>query len=185
MAEQDKAGQARKGLIDSVKGKVKEVAGAITGNDSLTAEGQLEQTQAHEHKEANAIEAVAESEAQQARAQEAQTKVESAQQRLAANAQEVAARDSAEAQQAVRKRAAEQAAQQGSAAEQTRAEAAAQRQVQQAEAAEREQLRDAAKEVIDAAAEHQSSAQVAANEKLAADRLRRDAENITDQADLP
>ena len=46
MSEQDKSGQARKGLIDSVKGKAKEVVGAMTGNDSLTAEGQLEQTQA-------------------------------------------------------------------------------------------------------------------------------------------
>ena len=34
----DKAGEARKGLIDSVKGKAKEVAGALTGNDSLTAD---------------------------------------------------------------------------------------------------------------------------------------------------
>ena len=34
--------EARKGLIDSVKGKAKEIAGAMTGNDSLTAEGQLE-----------------------------------------------------------------------------------------------------------------------------------------------
>jgi uncharacterized protein YjbJ (UPF0337 family) len=42
--------EARKGLIDSVKGKAKEIAGAVTGNDSLTAEGQLEQTQAKERK---------------------------------------------------------------------------------------------------------------------------------------
>ena len=46
MNEDSKANQARKGLFDSVKGKAKEVAGAVTGNDSLTAEGQLEQTQA-------------------------------------------------------------------------------------------------------------------------------------------
>ena len=59
MTEHDKADQARKGLIDSVKGKVKEVAGAVTGNDSLTAEGQLEQTQARERKEANSVEAIA------------------------------------------------------------------------------------------------------------------------------
>ena len=50
MTEHKKADEARKGLIDSVKGKVKEVAGAVTGNDSLTAEGQLEQTQAKERK---------------------------------------------------------------------------------------------------------------------------------------
>ena len=45
MTEHSKADEARKGLIDSVKGKAKEIAGAVTGNDSLTAEGQLEQTQ--------------------------------------------------------------------------------------------------------------------------------------------
>ena len=59
MTEHDKADQARKGLIDSVKGKAKEVTGAVFGNDSLTAEGQLEQTQAQERKEANTVDAVA------------------------------------------------------------------------------------------------------------------------------
>ena len=39
MTKHDKADQARKGLIDSVKGKAKELVGAVTGNDSLTAEG--------------------------------------------------------------------------------------------------------------------------------------------------
>ena len=55
MTKHDKADQARKGLIDSVKGKAKEIAGAVTGNDSLTAEGQLEQTQAQQRKEATAL----------------------------------------------------------------------------------------------------------------------------------
>src|SRR5881628_792852 len=58
MSEHDKSDEARKGLIDSVKGRAKEVAGAVLGNDSLTAEGQLEQTQARERKEANTIQAV-------------------------------------------------------------------------------------------------------------------------------
>ena len=78
MSEQDKSGQARKGLIDSVKGKAKEVVGAMTGNDSLTAEGQLEQTQAKERKEANSVEAVADAEADQARAEVTEAQVEGA-----------------------------------------------------------------------------------------------------------
>ena len=57
--DHNKAEQAREGLIDSVKGKVKEVFGAVTNNDSLTAEGQLEQTESRHRKEANAAEAVA------------------------------------------------------------------------------------------------------------------------------
>ncbi len=72
MSKHEKAEQARKGLIDSIKGKAKEIVGAVTGNDSLTAEGQLEQTQAQQRKEANSVEAVADAEAAQARA-EAQT----------------------------------------------------------------------------------------------------------------
>ena len=46
MSEHKKADQARKGLVDSIMGKAKEFVGAVTGNDSLTAEGQLKQTQA-------------------------------------------------------------------------------------------------------------------------------------------
>ncbi len=78
MTEHDKADQARKGLIDSIKGKAKEVAGAVFGNDSLTAEGQLEQTQAQERKEANGVEAVADAEAAQARGEIAEASVEGA-----------------------------------------------------------------------------------------------------------
>ena len=39
MTEHNKADQARRGLFDSVKGKAKEIAGAVTGNDSLTRRG--------------------------------------------------------------------------------------------------------------------------------------------------
>lgn len=66
MGEHEKADEARKGLIDSIKGKAKEIAGAMTGNDSLTAEGQLEQTEARARKEAGVIEAVADAEAESA-----------------------------------------------------------------------------------------------------------------------
>ena len=78
MTEHNKADQARKGLIDSVKGKAKEIAGAVTGNDSLTAEGQLEQTQAQQRKEANSVEAVADAEAAQAHADATRARLEGA-----------------------------------------------------------------------------------------------------------
>ena len=67
MTEGQQADQARKGLIDSVKGKAKEIVGAVTGNDSLTAEGQLDQSQAQARKEANTVEAIADAEAAEAR----------------------------------------------------------------------------------------------------------------------
>src|SRR4029078_5180032 len=91
MGEHSKADEARKGLIDSVKGKAKEVAGALTGNDSLTAEGQLEQTQAKERKEDNSVEAVADAEADQAPAEVTEAQAEAAQQRNAVSAETRAA----------------------------------------------------------------------------------------------
>jgi uncharacterized protein YjbJ (UPF0337 family) len=63
MTEHGKAEDARKDLIASVRGKAKEVAGVILKNDSLTAEGQLEQAQAKAHKEASSAEALADAEA--------------------------------------------------------------------------------------------------------------------------
>jgi uncharacterized protein YjbJ (UPF0337 family) len=185
MTEHDKAREARKGLVDSVKGKAKEVVGAITGNDSLTAEGQLEQTQAHERKEANTIEAVADSEAKQARAEEAEAKVDGARQRLAANVQAAAAEDSIEAHQAAQNSAADLAAQRQAATQQTQAELDAQREAAQAKAEEREEIRDATEDVVDAVAEHQSSVQVAKSEESEADRLRRHADDVSKEADLP
>lgn len=185
MSEHNKAHEARRGLIDSVKGKAKEVVGAVTGNESLTAEGQLEQTQAHERKEANAAEAVAEAQVKEAQEDAAEARTEGAQQRLAANAQAVAAEDSIEAQEAAQKRAADRAAHQQATAAKTQAEVDAQREVQRAKEEERTEIRDASEEIIDAAAEHQTSVQVARNDESEADRLRRHAQNVTDEADLP
>lgn len=90
VTDQDKADQARKGLIDSVKGKAKEIAGAMTGNDSLSAEGQLEQTQAQQRKEANSVEAVADAEAEQARAEATEARLEGAEERITVNARTAA-----------------------------------------------------------------------------------------------
>ena len=112
MTEHSKADEARKGLIDSVKGKVKEIAGAVTGNDSLTSEGQLEQAQAKERKEANSVEAVADAEAAQAHAAATEARVAGAQERIAVNAQTAAVQSSVLNQQVAQKRAAEQVGQQ-------------------------------------------------------------------------
>ena len=56
----DKSAQAREGLLDSIAGKAKEVAGAVTGRDDLVEEGQLQQTEAANRKAAVADEAIAE-----------------------------------------------------------------------------------------------------------------------------
>jgi uncharacterized protein YjbJ (UPF0337 family) len=63
----DTAGNARRGLAQSVKGKAKEVAGALTGNDSLATEGQLEQREAAAERDGTAHQAIADAEGAEAR----------------------------------------------------------------------------------------------------------------------
>ena len=185
MSKQDKAGQARKGLIDSVKGKAKEVVGAVTRNDSLTAEGQLEQVQARERMDANSVEAVADAEAEQARTEATQARVEGAQERAAVNDKTRAAENDVRNDQAAQKRAAAQDAEGDAERAKMRAELDAQLEVQKAKDAEREEINAATEVAVDAAAEHRTSVQVADSAKAEADRIRRQADNMTKQADLP
>ena len=84
------ADEARKGLLGSFTGKVKEVAGAVTGNDSLAAEGQLQQAEAQARKDANAREAVAEVEAREAAQALAAERAEADRERSAVEAREAA-----------------------------------------------------------------------------------------------
>jgi uncharacterized protein YjbJ (UPF0337 family) len=185
MTEHSKADEARKGLIDSVKGRTKEIAGALTHNESLTAEGQLEQTQAKERKEANSVEAVADAEADQAHAEAAEARAEGAQGRRAVNAQTAAAESSLRTQQAAQKRAAEQTGQREADREKLRADLEAQVTVQRADAQERAELGSAAEEIVDAADDHLTAVQSASRAEAEADRIRRQADKLTNQADLP
>jgi uncharacterized protein YjbJ (UPF0337 family) len=66
---QDQAAEARAGLISSVAGKAKEVAGAVTGKDDLVQEGQLQQAEARNRKSALADEAVADAKQEEAASQ--------------------------------------------------------------------------------------------------------------------
>jgi uncharacterized protein YjbJ (UPF0337 family) len=185
MSEQDKSGQARKSLIDSVKGKAKEVVGALTKSDSLTAEGQLEQTEAKARREANRAETVADAEAEKARAEVAEAQREGTKARTAVNAETRAAETTVRNDQAAQKRAAEQAAQREAERKKTRADLDTQLEVQHAKDVEREEIDAATEEAVDAAAEHQSSVQAADSAKAEADRIRRQADNMTNEADLP
>ena len=63
--------EARRGLKDSVAGKAKEVVGAVLGKDRLLAEGQLQQEEAADRREAAARKALAEQERKQANAEAA------------------------------------------------------------------------------------------------------------------
>ena len=62
----DKAAQAREGLVDSIAGKAKEVAGAVSGRGDLVEEGQLQQAEARNRKSALADEAIADAKRQEA-----------------------------------------------------------------------------------------------------------------------
>jgi uncharacterized protein YjbJ (UPF0337 family) len=184
MTEHDKADQARKGLVDSVKGKAKEFVGAVIGNDSLTAEGQLEQTQAQERKDANSIEAVADAEAEQARREAVDAKWEGAEERNAVNAGAAAVERSISAQQDAQRTAAEQAEAQAAVREQTQAERDAQREIEQAKAAEADDVSAAAEDFADAADEHEATDHIATKAHEEADRIRARAERLTQEADL-
>ena len=185
MTEHSKADEARKGLIDSVKGKAKEIAGAVTHNDSLAAEGQLDQTQAAERKEANSVEAVADAEADQAHVEATEARVEGAQERRAVKAQTAAVETCVRNDQAAERRAAEQAGQQDAARQKTRAQLEAQAKVQRAKAEERNEIDSAAEEVVDAVDDHLTAVQGASSANAEADRIRRKTDKLTNEADLP
>ena len=185
MTKDQTADQARKGLVDSIKGKAKEVAGAVIGNDSLAAEGQLEQAQAHDRKEANSIEAVADAEAAQAHSEAAEVKREGAQDRAAVNAEAAAVKDAVREEQVAQKVAAEQAGQQNAAAGEITAELEAQRETQRAEAKERDRIGTAVDEIADAADKRQTADRVTASAHEEADRIRQRAAGLTEDADLP
>ena len=82
----DKASEAREGLLDNIAGKAKEVAGAVSGKDDLVEEGQLQQAEARNRKEALADEAIADAKREEAAQDVRQTSEEAAEQQKAAKA---------------------------------------------------------------------------------------------------
>ncbi|MUL74573.1 CsbD family protein [Mycolicibacterium sp. CBMA 226] len=185
MGQHEKADEARKGLIDSVKGKAKEIAGAVTGNDSLTAEGQLEQAEARARKEANAIEAVADAEAQSASDLLSQAHHQAAGARGVVRSSADVAKEAAQKQQVADVQQTAQAARHRAAEEQVRAAVEEQRAERQAEIRETVDTAEAGREAAEALAEHRSAMGEAAAEQAEARRLRERVETLTQQTDLP
>ena len=83
----DKAAQSREGLIDSVTGKAKEVAGAVSGKDDLVEEGQLQQTEASNRKAAVAEDAIADAKREEAAQELGEANREAAEDKGAARVQ--------------------------------------------------------------------------------------------------
>lgn len=185
MSDPDKADHARKSLVDSVKGKAKEIAGAVSRNDSLTAEGQLQQAQARERKQASVAESVADAEVDEALTEVSEARAQGDRQRVDVNTAAAAAKGEIQAQQQEQKRTAEQAASSAAAREVVAAHAAAQQEGQQAAVREGAEVEAAQEDFAEATAEHETAVKVTDGAKDQAERLRRRAEEIGDQADLP
>lgn len=185
MAEHHKSHEARKGLFDSMKGKAKEFAGAVIGNDSLTAEGQLDQAQAQNRKEANSVEAVADAEADQARAEAVDDKQELAHERFAVASEAAAKEKSVQADQAAQKRAVEQAKARDAATQEAQIEHDAERNLARVKAQEQEDVRAAADHVAAAVDDHSTVEHIATNAHEEADRMRARADRMTNEAELP
>jgi uncharacterized protein YjbJ (UPF0337 family) len=83
----DTAGQARRGLLDSVTGKAKQLAGALTRNDELTENGQLSRAQASAQRDAGTSDSLAETQADRASEQLREDKQHAQRHRQAAAAQ--------------------------------------------------------------------------------------------------
>ncbi|MEE6177929.1 microaggregate-binding protein 1 [Mycobacterium sp. 050134] len=76
MSEKSGPQEAVEGLVEGAKGKVKEVAGAVTGNEDLLREAQAQQDKADAQREAGQKEAEAEAARKAADANEARQKAE-------------------------------------------------------------------------------------------------------------
>jgi uncharacterized protein YjbJ (UPF0337 family) len=77
MSDKDSGPEAGiKGVVEDVKGKVKEAAGTVTGDDSLKREGQAQQDKAEAQREVAAKEAEAEKARAKAAADEARERAE-------------------------------------------------------------------------------------------------------------
>ena len=185
MSQQRNADDARKGLIDSVKGRAKQIVGAMTRNDSLIAEGQLQQAHARDRQEASTAEALADAEAEQARVEVTNAKRDSVDARNRVDSRTAAAKSIAETERSAQKRSAEQAAQRTAARESIQAEADAQRVVQQALGEEQAKVRVADEEVGDALDEHQAAVGDAAKARAKADELRAQARDLSSDTDRP
>jgi uncharacterized protein YjbJ (UPF0337 family) len=77
MSDKDSGPEAGiKGVVEDVKGKVKEAAGTVTGDDSLKREGQAQQDKAEAQREVATKEAEAEKARAKAVAEEARQRAE-------------------------------------------------------------------------------------------------------------
>ena len=172
----DNASEAREGLLDGVTGKVKEVAGAVSGNDDLVQEGQLQQEESRHRKAAVADQAIAEAKQEEAAEELQDTTREVDQQRDAVHARAAQEESLVDQQRGSEHSAAEQEAARLEAARADAAEQHADR-VAETRLQEAESLReDADRTEEQAAAEQARLEREAAEAEQQAQRLRAETE---------
>lgn len=176
--------QARDGLMSSLTGKAKEVAGAVTGNDSLTAEGQLQQTEAKARKEANAQDAVAQAEQTEALQKLAAERQAATSERQAAAGAAGIARARAEQDAAAQQRAAELAAERDKRVGQMAAEHKTADRVSDARADAALTMQEAHRLEQEAGSAHEAAQASADTAEQAAERAREDARQLDHDAGL-
>lgn len=76
MSENSGPAEGIKGVVEDVKGKAKEAVGAVTGQDSMTREGQAQQDKAESQRTAAEKEAEAEKARAEARVDEQRQRAE-------------------------------------------------------------------------------------------------------------
>ncbi len=184
MGADDTAGQARKGLVDSVRGKAKEVFGALSGNDSLTSEGQLQQRQAQDRKEASSTQSLADAQAQEAAEQLSEARQEGAERRSDVGKHAAAEKSDIQLEQEQQRRAAEHQQVQETAAGQAGARHRADEQVRAASAEQLAEEAAATQTAAQAAAEHQDAVQESDEAEMKAAQARREAKELSDDAGL-
>jgi uncharacterized protein YjbJ (UPF0337 family) len=183
MNDESTSDKAREGLLDSIKGKAKEVAGAVTGNDSLTAEGRFQQAEAQERRDAETAEALARAQTEEAAEELGAVHDAADHDRAAVRSKAEATKDAVRRQEEVQKRVAEQEEQQKLEAQ--RAAATREAQTEEARAEVRARATDAGvgASVTQAHEEHREAVGDAEEIRRRAEAERRKAENLGETLD--
>jgi uncharacterized protein YjbJ (UPF0337 family) len=171
MTNDDTSDEASEVLFDSVAGKAKEVAGALTGKHDLTKEGQLQRAEARTRREADSQNAIADAQTQQAAEELRQEKQQATEERRTASAestkqhqavQQTAAAECANAETAAQKQEHAGRARAGTEAMHDVRETVAEAQSIRSEATERHAQHDRERLARDADAEQRRAAELRA-----------------------
>jgi len=162
------AEHARQNLMGKLSGKAKEVAGAVTGNDSLTAEGRLQQAEVTARQEAGTDEVVADVQRTEAAKEIAEKARLAAQHKQVAASQAKADKARAEQEKTTEQAHAERAAEQKVAGDRAVAEVQAKQHKDAADAEFRQDLHSTDVDQAKAQREHAAATATAADAEAAA-----------------